>query len=59
MKFMTESAKNRLAALLFILLAFSTCGLVANHQITKIGQRIRMQIEAKAVTMETQRGGER
>ena len=56
---MTESAKNRLAVLLFILLAFSTCGLVANHQIEKIGQRIRAQIEAKAVTMETQRGGER
>ena len=51
MKPMTESAKNRLAMLLFILLALSTCGLVANHQITKIGQRIRAQIEAKAVTM--------
>jgi len=56
---MTESAKNRLAALLFILLAFSTCGLIANHQITKIGQRIRAQIEARTVASEIQRGGQR
>ena len=56
---MTESAKNRLAVLLFILLALSTCGLVANHQIEKIGQRFRAQIEVRTVAGQIQQGGQR